>query len=413
MSFFSQNGPSSGKRQDTFISLRARDFRYLWLGILSMNAGMQMQSIARGYLVYDLTSSPILLGVVSAGFSIPMLCLALFGGAIADRFDRKRVIQLSQGLCGLTSLVIAASISTETVTWVHLFVASFLQGIAFAFMVPSRTALIPRLVSGELVTNALALNAAAMSSTTLLAPAFAGNLYGLVGPDGVYYIICVLEFLAVVFTGLVRNVDNDSERKGVTMMGDIIAGLRYILRNPLIVVLLAMALATALLAMPIRFLLPILVIDVYHRGPEALGLLVSVMGIGALVGSLAIASMGKWRRGILLILGGILSGVGLLLIGLIPVYTVAAFLMLLLGLGDSARRSLNMAMLLEVADDQYQGRVSSVYTMNFGLMPLGILPAGVIAQYFGGQAAAGTLAIALLIICSAVALFYRPLRRMM
>ena len=197
------------------------------------------------------------------------------------------------------------------------------------------------------------------------------------------------------------------------MMGDIIAGLKYIVTNPLIRVLLGMALATALLAMPIRFLLPIFIVDIYRRGPEALGLLVSVLGLGALAGSLGIAAMGRWRRGIVLILGGITSGLGLLMIGLIPVYSIAAFLMVLLGLGDSARRSLNMALLLEVTDQQYRARVSSVYMMNFGLMPLGILPAGMIAEYFGAQAAAGTLAVALLIVCLSVGIFYKPLRKMM
>jgi len=390
-----------------------RNYRYLWLGILFMMGGMQMQSIARGYLVYELTSSPILLGVVSAGFAIPMLCLALFGGAIADRFERKRIIQVCQALGGLTSLVIAITISTKTVTWVHLFVASFLHGIIFSFMIPSRTALIPQLVRSDLVTNALALNSAAMSSMTLLAPAFAGNLYNLVGPAGVYYIICALEFIAVVCTGLIRDVDRSPERRSVPMMGDIIAGLKYMVTNPLIRVLLGMALATALLAMPIRFLLPIFIVDIYRRGPEALGLLVSVLGLGALAGSLGIAAMGRWRRGIVLILGGITSGLGLLMIGLIPVYSIAAFLMVLLGLGDSARRSLNMALLLEVTDQQYRARVSSVYMMNFGLMPLGILPAGMIAEYFGAQAAAGTLAVALLIVCLSVGIFYKPLRKMM
>ncbi len=398
--------------RDTFTSLKERNFRFLWLGVLFMMGGMQMQGIARGYLTYELTSSPILLGLVSAGFSVPMLCLALFGGAIADRFERRRIIQVCQATGGLIALAVAIAISTKTVTWVHLFIASFLQGIIFSFMVPSRTALIPQLVSGDLVTNALALNAAAMSSTTLLAPALAGNLYNLVGPAGIYYIISALQFAAVVLTGMIRGVAKSTERRGAAVVGDIIEGLKYILKNPLIIVLLVMGLATALLAMPIRYLLPVFVVDVYGRGPAALGLLVSVLGLGALVGSLAIATMGRWRRGLVLILGGITSGVGLLLIGLIPVYSIGAMLMVLLGLGDAARRSLNMALLLEITDVPYQGRVSSVYMMNFGLMPLGILPAGAIAEYFGGQAAAGTLAVTLLIICLSVGIFYKPLRRM-
>jgi MFS family permease len=404
---------SSPRYRNTFISLRVRNYRYLWLGVLSMMAGLQMQLIVRGYLVYHITSSSILLGLVSSGFALPLLTLALFGGAIADRFERRRIIQFAQGLGGLTSLVIAISISTGSITWIHLLVASFVNGVIFAFIVPARTSLIADLVSDDLLSNALALNAAAMSGTTLLAPAIAGNLYVVLGPDGVYYIIAALMLTAVVFTGLINHREQSAKKRHVTLLRDILAGLQYMRGNTMVVVVLALGLATALLAMPIRFLLPIFIVDIYHRGPDALGLLVSAIGIGALLGSLMIAVLGRWRRGILLIFGGCLSALGLLSIAMIPLYYVAAIIMVFLGLADATRRSLNMALLLEVTDDAYRGRVASIYTMNFGLMPLGVLPASVISKYFGPQAAAAFLGIILLIVCVTVALSFRPLRRMM
>ena len=165
--------------------------------------------------------------------------------------------------------------------------------------------------------------------------------------------------------------------------------------------------------MPIRYILPLFVVDIYHKGPAALGFLLGALGIGALLGSLIIAAMGKWRRGTVLILGGILSSIGLLLLALIPHYLVAIFIMFLLGVGDSARRSLNMAMILEVADDEFRGRVSSVYTMNFGLMPIGILTASIISQYFGVQPASATLGGPLLIICLVILISQKTLRNMM
>ena len=166
----------------TFESLKHRDFLYLWIGTLLMMGGLQMQMIARSYLTYDITSSPFLLGLVSAGFALPMLALALFGGAIADRMDRKRVIQVGQGSAGIIALFVAVSITTGVVTWVHLLVASMFQGALFSFLMPARYAIIPTLVGRENLNNAMALSAAAMSVTTLVAPAVAGVLYASSGP---------------------------------------------------------------------------------------------------------------------------------------------------------------------------------------------------------------------------------------
>ena len=397
----------------TFTSLAVRDFRYLWYGVLSMMAGLQMQGIARGYLTYEITSSPLLLGMVSMGFAVPMLVLSLFGGAIADRFERRRIIQICQGAGAATALIIAVCISTDRITWVHLFIASILNGIIFAFMVPSRTALIPQLVGKGKVTNALALNAAAMSGTTLLAPAVAGNLYSLIGPGGVYYVIAATEFLSVYFTGRIHFREEQTEKREMTVLKDIGLGLDYVRHNSQIILLLLFGLATALLAMPFRSLLPIFVVDIYHRGPESLGLLVSIMGVGALAGSLFVAGVGNRRRGILLILGGIMSGIALLVVSSFPTYLVGVCIMLLLGFGDSFRRSLNQALILELVEEDYRGRVSSIYAMNFGLMPLAVLPASIVAQYFGGQIAIASLAIPLLVICFFVLITQRSLRMLM
>ena len=380
----------------TFSSLAVRDFRYLWLGLAFMMGSVQMQMVARSYLTYEITDSPLLLGLVSTGFALPMLTLALFGGAVADRFERRRVIQWSQATAAATALFVGVSISTDTVTWVHLFVASMIQGVLFSFLMPSRQTIIPQLVGNENLSNALALNAAAMSATTLVAPAVAGGLYVWVGPDGVYYVITGMAMIAVVLTGLIGLRDRSRATADSGTLEEIKAGLSYIRRSHLVLVLLAMGLATVLLAMPFRMLLPIFVVDIYDRGPEALGLLVSIMGVGSLGGSLLIAAVGPWRRGMILLASSFASGVALLLVAALPYYYLAAMIMLLLGLGDAGRRTLNQALIMEEVEDEYRGRVMSVFMMNFGLMPLGILPAAAIAQLVNAQVAIATLAVLLL-----------------
>ena len=374
---------------------------------------MQMQMVVRGYLTYELTSSPFLLGLVNAGFAIPMLALALFGGAVADRMERKRVIQIGQALAAVLALIVGFSVTTGTVTWMHLFGVSMFQGALFSFLMPSRQALIPQLVGRDNLTNAISLDAAAMSATTLIAPTIGGVLYNVIGPDGVYYLIAGFGVLAVLFTSFVRVPSGGPARSSAPMLNDIKSGLAYVIHSRLVLVLLVMGLATALLAMPFRFLMPVFVVDVYGKGPEALGLLVTIMGLGSLIGSLFIATVGKWHRGALLLGGSLLSGVALMMVALFPSYYAAAAIMILLGLGDAGRRTLNQAMIMEEVEDRFRGRVMSVFMMNFGLMPLGVLPAGALAEAVSGQFAVGVLAALLILFTIALWTTQKQLRNHM
>jgi MFS family permease len=354
--------------------------------MLTMMGGISMQMVVRGYLTYEITASPFKLGLVSAGFALPMLSLSVFGGAVADRMERKRVIQSGQALAGFLALFVAVSISTGTVTWIHLLVTSTAHGAVVAFLVPARQAIIPQLVGQKNLTNAFALAAAAMSATTLFTPSVAGGLYAAFGPDVVYYLIASLMVVSIVLTGLIRAEDGGPTKPSVPMLKDIGEGLSYIRSSPLVLILLLMGLLTALLAMPFRMgLMPIFIIDVYDRGPEALGLMVTVMGAGSLLGTMAIATMGAWHRGMLMIAGSFASAIGLLLVAVFPVYFAAVGIMLLLGLGDAGRRTLNQALIMEEVEDKYRGRVMGVFMMNQGLMPLGVLPAAAASEFIGPQ----------------------------
>jgi MFS family permease len=193
-------------------------------------------------------------------------------------------------------------------------------------------------------------------------------------------------------------------------MSDIKAGLVYIRGNQLVLILLVVALATVLLAQPIRFFLPVLVVEAYNKESEAFGVLISVMGLGSLIGSLAIAAAGKGKRGLVLLTGSFVSAIALILVGLVPVYFAALGFMLLLGLGDSTRRALNHSLLLENSAEQYRGRVMSVLMMNFGLMPLGAVPAGFAIDLLGIRAVVGISGGLMIVTTAAVLLTQRRLR---
>ena len=401
-----------GTFRNTFSSLYTPRYLIFWLGMVSFMAATQMQLLARGYLVYDITGSGTVLGYVNLGIAVPMLIIPFFGGAIADRFDRISIIQGAQLVGCVLALVVGILINTNMVAWPHLMVASMIQGGLFAFMMPARQAIIPHLVSKEQLPNALALNAAGISATTMTAPALAGWLYAGVGPWNVYYVIAGLALTAVVLTTFIPRVSGAPVKKTTSMASDIVEGFVYIWQKPILLVLIMVALVTTILAMPFRFILPVFVVDVYKQGPESMGLLVGLMGAGAMVGALYVASIGRRNRGVLLIMSSFLSAAGLILIALIPIYSAAAVMMLMLGLGDSGRMSLNQSLLIEEADDQYRGRVMSIYMLNFGLMPLGTFPAGVLSDFLGGQTVVGIMGFMLLFATFLIFITQRQLRRL-
>lgn len=383
-------------------------------------SAMQMQMLSRGYLVYEMESSGALLGLVNVGASIPMLALPLFGGVLADRINRKRIIQAGQIAAALIAFSVFVLIKSDRIEWFHLLVSSIMQGAMFALMMPARQALIPQLVGKGLLSNALALNTAAMSATTLAAPSVAGVLYAYFGPSNVYLLIGSLSLGSCIATLFIRHngdieLDSKNHKPGnrgnvKSVLSDIKEGLDYVRSQRLIMVLLIMALATTVLAQPFRFLMPIFVVDVYNLGPESMGLLLSVMGLGALTGSIYIAAHGNKNRGKILLAGSFVSGLSLLGVAIVPIYVIAVLFMVPLGLGDASRRTLIMALIMEMSEEKYRGRVMSIFMLNFGLMPLGVLPAGVISDLFGGQIAVGLLAVMLILVTSWVWFYHDGVR---
>ena len=375
-----------------FASLANKDFRYLWLGMLALAAGVEMELIAVGYLVYDITGSALKLGIVEAGFAFPTLLFSLFGGVLADRMDKRVIIQISQSLEVIVGFTVAALILTDTLTWTYLLIMAVVEGSLFAFMMPARQAIVPRLVSSDQLTNAIAMNTAAFSAMTLLSPVLAGGIYGLAGPGAVFLTLASLKVVSVMLTTLIRPVPPMRDGKGSSMLTEIREGLAYVRRTKIVLLLLALGLMSFFLSWPFHTLIPVFIKDIYGLGPEAMGLMLGFLGAGALAGSLFVATAGRWHRGLVMIGGGFLTSVGLFLVAGIPIYYAAVGIMLLVGLGEGVTWALSGALTIEKSDDKYRGRVSSISMLTFGLMPIGVLPAGYAAQQLGGQMTVALLA---------------------
>ena len=275
---------------------------------MSMVAGYQMQSIAQGYLVYEMTRSAKILGLVSGMAAVPVLCLALIGGAFADRVPPKRLIQLGQ-MCSMgLALFVAFSIITESVTWVHLAAAALMQGVAWSFMGPARQAMLPHLLPRNRIANGIALISAGMSAPALVAPAAAGLLYAVVGPEGVYVVVAGLGLIAVALSTSIRADTKPEGGPRGSVASDIAQGVSYIWNKEVVRLLLLIGFGFVFFSAPLQSLLPVLIVEVYQLESEALGLLVSMSGVGALVGTVIIAGLREGRRGKLFVGAGDADG---------------------------------------------------------------------------------------------------------
>ena len=358
---------------------------------------MQMQMLARGYLVYEMTGSPSLLGAVTAVAAVPGLAFGLYGGVLADRVDKKRIIQAAQGLSLVVALLIAVAITTNTITWQHLLVASLVQGSAMPLMLPARQAIIPQLVGRERIMNAVALATMVMSITTLLGPALAGAMIDATGIATTYYIMAGMYLGAMVLTGYVPTIAQRQTKERSSVLGDLLAGFQYIRHNRILLLLLLISFSTMVFAMPIRLVLPIFAKDIFDVGANGLGLLMSMLGIGGLGGALIVASLGKIaRRGTLLLSAGVFTGITLVVFAFLsyaaPIFVVALVALIAAGLVQAARMSLNLGLMTEYAQDEYRGRVMSFFSLNAALVPAGVLPITLMTERLGAPASVGIMA---------------------
>lgn len=400
---------SSGRNyaRRTFHSLSNPNYRKFWISLILLMAGINMQQLARGQLAWDLTGDVFMVALVGAGFAPPILIFGLFGGSLADRWNRRRIIQYAQLIVSLVALVVGISIVTGWVSIWVLFGAALTQGFCWSFMMPARQAIIPQLVAERELTNAVALNASGMALMTLAGPGIGGVAYALLGPQATYFLMSAMMFLAFVMMTRVSVARPDAGRPRKdreNIFNSIWDGLRYSYRNKTISVLLLLTLATTMTSQSFRSLMPAQVDLVFDGGPTQLGILMSTIGVGALVGSLFIAGLTEnVKRGIVLLATGAISAAAIFVSAFVSIFLIGTLAMFVLGIGDSGRRSLNSALILEQTDAEHRGRVMGIYMLNFGLRPIGAIPLGFLAEQTSLQA---SFAVASSVLFASVALVW-------
>lgn len=369
-----------------FVSLRLVNFRYLWYSQIASFTGMQMQQVARGLLAYQLTGSYAAVGIVMMAWGIPQTLFSLVGGAVADRVNRRNIILYVQFGTGGLSLLTAFLILFGVISIPILFVMGLFQGTLFAFNMPARQAYLAELVPQSELMNAIALNNMAMNATRIVGPAIAGVLIALWDVEAAYFFQSFLYLFVIYFmlrlppsTGHLRG---DARRSVLAEIGE---GLRYVQNSPTLRLLILMAFIPTILGMPYMTLLPGFAVDELGQGPGSYGFMFTVTGIGAIVGSFAIASLTGYPRKPLLQIGaGLGWGASLLGLGLLARqfgYPGALVALCTLGLFSTTYQTLNNTMVMAATDEAYYGRVMSIYMLTFSVFPLVAGPMGVVADH--------------------------------
>ena len=406
--------------KDIFSALAVANFRWLWVGSLGSSFAMNMQIIARGWLVYELTSSALDLAWVTLSFMLPSVIFSLYGGVLADRLPKRRVIAWAQALNCVATLVMATIIFSGNVKFWDFIWFGFFNGTVLALSMPARQAFVPEIIPERLIFTAMALNTTGWNLSRIIGPAFAGLLIAwLAGGDktstygvGIVYVVIASLYLFSALTVLKvdrpgktqRNRDGDS-------WSDMREGLRYVLEHPPVFALIVLSILPFLFGMPLNTLLPAFNQDVLQGHADDLGYLISAMGGGAIIGSLLMATMGDMRnKGFWLIVSCLGWGVVTAAFGAFDAQGAALVLIAVIGLLSSWNMSLNRGMLQMQVEDHMRGRIMSIDMMSHGLMPLGVFPISLIAEYYGVGAALVTSGFALMAITLLVAIFLPSVR---
>lgn len=363
-----------------------RSFRWYWAAQWPTLLGTWMQVVALGFLVYARTGSTAAVAVVAAADGLPAVFLSLAGGLLADRLPRRRILLVTQSVLGLSAGTLAVLAATGNASFAAILVVAVIFGATDAVDLPTRQALVADLVERDLVVNAVALGSAAMSATRIVGPSIAGLLIGTVGPAACFGALALayLVPIAVLLT-VIPEVRPAPREAGSRAWRELLEGARQVKLDPLVRGIVIACAVLAFLGVSYMPFLPVLAKSQLHAGPQALGLLYSVGGIGGLVGGIAIATLGRGAGRLqLLVVGALVYAASLFVVAHSAV--LAATLPALVGI-SFAFIALNTSMttLLQTdTDPRLRGRLLGIYATIFaGLQPLGTMTYGFIGPAVG------------------------------
>jgi MFS family permease len=378
-------------------ALRNYDFRLFWSGNFLSNIGTWMQNVAQSWLVLTLTAnSAFWLGVVGFAGSIPFLLFTLFGGVVADRVDKRRLLIVTQSVMMVLAFILATLTWFKVITVWEVVALSFLNGMAMAMNAPSYQALVPRLVPRDDLTNAIALNSAQFNLSRILGPTLGGYAMALLGMAGNFF-LNGLSFLAVLWALTRIHYPAEGEREHPSLLDSLREGFAYLRGEPQMHVLVWMTSTVSFLVIPFITFIPFFARMQLHVGEAGLGWLLAASGFGAVMGAITVAALGVIRhRGRVVVIAGLFFFSAIIGFCYSEVFTLSACYALVEGYSAILMISCFNIALQHLASDEMRGRVMSIYGTAFlGLPPLGALMAGELSRHFRtGHVLAGMAATA-------------------
>jgi MFS family permease len=395
--------------QKTFAALRHRNYRLWFWGQMVSLFGTWMQMTAQGFLVFELTHSSAFLGYVGFASGIPSWLVTMYGGVIADRMSRRKLLVITQSAMMALALILAALTFTGAVQSWHILVLAFGLGLANAFDAPARMAFVTELVNRQDLTNAVALNATLFNSAFVVGPAVAGIIYAAFGP-GWCFTINGISFVAVIAALMamhLRPQEQITERSSTLLA--LKEGISYVHHQPVIRTLIGLVASASLFGISLGTLLPAWSVKILHGNAATNGMLFSARGIGSLFGALAIASLGQVNfKGKLISYGSLSFPIFIALFAMVYWLPLSLLMMACIGLASIFVMNLSNAMIQSLTPDALIGRVMGVYSTIFmGSMPIGAILLGSIAEQTG-EAEAALLSSAAAFIVAGVVWFLVP-----
>jgi MFS family permease len=372
------------QKNRTFAALSYPNYRLWFTGQIVSLVGTWMQATAQGYLIFELTHSAAFLGYVSFANGLPTWIFSLYGGVIADRIPRRKMMVITQAAMMVLAFILAALTFTRTVQPWHIIILAFLLGTANAFDAPARQSFVAELVDRQDMTNAIALNSTMFNIGTVVGPAVAGLVYAWAGP-GWCFSINGISFIAVIAALLMMKLSGVLNRPStVSARMELKEGLLFSWHNKIIRSLLFNLTIIGFFGFSLMALLPAWAVDVLGGDVKTNGWLLSARGVGSLIGALMIAYVGsRGTRGRVWTLGYFLTPVFLLLFAVIR--WLPASLLVLAGAGWALMSMINItnALVQSHVSDELRGRVMGIYALVFmGGTPLGSLLAGWMADKY-------------------------------
>jgi len=375
--------------------------------------GTWIQSVAQSWLVFELTNSAFLLGLVGFLNSIPVFLLSLFGGVLADRLNKRKILIATQASFMLLAFFLAVLTQLKLVTPKQIMLIALLNGVVMAFDAPSRQAMVVELVGKTHLPNAIALNSVSFSSSRIIGPALAGILVAVIGMSGCFYLNGI-SFLAVILALLIIKINYlEKHHQSKTWLKDLKEGLVFVRNNRLILALIMMVGIVSLFGASYMVLMPIFAKNVLQVGVKGLGLLMSCAGAGALIGALILARLGDFQyKGKLLFFSSLIFSVSLIIFSISKIYLLSLVVLFFTGGASVTAIALINTLLQTKVPDHFRGRVMSIFMLTFaGFVPFGNLIAGSMSQVFGVSFTLMISGMICLVIFVSLNLFFPKIRR--